>query len=256
MKFQRYKADLDRLLKKGHELLLSMLIDVYPEAEERIKKEGKEALPKFDKEYQLWYSEALSCLQQLLPSRVDDFLSYYKPTKVRKNLDVENYTISDYLRGLQANSGAKVIVGRSAALKPFEQQVKIVESLKQRFESTLFDIRALVQADMFDDELDAADDLNKKGYQRGAGAIAGVVLEGHLATVCQNHKIPIPKSSAIAKLNDSLKDVGIIDQATWRFIQHLGDLRNLSDHKKDTEPTPEQIRELIAGTRKIMKTVF
>src|SRR5436305_8035779 len=110
----------------------------------------------------------------------------------RKELDPGNYTMSDCLRGLSASRLGTEIVGPSAALNPLEQQVRIVEALKQRFESTLFDIRALVQADLFDNELDAAEEINNKGFQRGAGAIAGVVLEGHLATVCTNHKIAVP----------------------------------------------------------------
>jgi hypothetical protein len=172
-------------------------------------------------------------------------------------LDNENYTISDYLRGLSATRGiGNVIVDPSAAISPLRQQLKIVEAMKRRFESSLFDIRALVQADLFDNELDAAEEINRKGYERGAGAIAGVVLEGHLVTVCENHKITVPKNSTISRLNDLLKSADAIDQPTWRFIQHLGDLRNLCDHKRGVDPTREQMQELIAGTRKIMKTIL
>ena len=128
--------------------------------------------------------------------------------------------------------------------------------MRRRFEGSLFDIRALVQADLFDSELEAAEEINGKGFQRGAGAIAGVVLEGHLATVLESHKVPIPKNPTISKLNDALKSGDVIDQPTWRFIQHLGDLRNLCDHKRGPDPTTEQIQELITGTRKTTKTVL
>jgi len=134
--------------------------------------------------------------------------------------------------------------------------LKILEAVKQRFESSLFDIRALVQSDLFENELDAAEGLNKNGYQRAAGAVAGVVLEAHLHTVCENHKIGIPKYGVISKFNDLLKDADTIDIPTWRFIQRLGDLRNLCDHKKSSDPTVVDIKELIDGTRKITKTVF
>ena len=128
--------------------------------------------------------------------------------------------------------------------------------MKRRFESSLFDIRTLVQADLFDNGLDAADDLNNKGFSRGAGAIAGVVLEGHLATIGENHELSVPKNPTISKLNDLLKDKGVLDIPTWRFVQHLGDLRNLCDHKRDDDPTKQQMQELIEGVRKITKTVF
>ena len=50
----------------------------------------------------------------------------------------------------------------------------------------------LVQADLFDNELDAAAELNDKGFRRAAGAVAGVVLEEHLETVCEQHNISTP----------------------------------------------------------------
>jgi hypothetical protein len=42
----------------------------------------------------------------------------------------------------------------------------------------------------------------------------------------------------------------------WRFIQHLGDIRNLCDHAKEREPTKEEIEDLVAGTEKVLKTIF
>jgi hypothetical protein len=60
----------------------------------------------------------------------------------------------------------------------------------------------------------------------------------------------------LGKLNEMLKQSNAIDIPTWRFIQHLTDLRNLCDHKLSSDPTKIQIEELIAGVRKITKTVF
>ncbi len=87
--------------------------------------------------------------------------------------------------------------------------------------------------------------------------MAGVVLEGHLTQVCSNHNITIKKiNPTINDLNQLLKDNSIIETPTWRSIQHLGDLRNLCDHKKQTEPTKEEIEELIKGVDKLCKTLF
>jgi hypothetical protein len=253
--FEKYKADIDKLVSTGAMLQFAMYLDVYPECREKLNPEGLKKIPKFNEDYQSWYSEALACVSQLIPNRREDFISYYKPLKPRRHLDAENYTISDYLRGLSSTNPLNN-VGPSAALCPFEQQFKIVEALKQRFESALFDIRALVQADLFDNELDAVAELNKKGFQRAAGAVAGVVLEEYLATVCQQHMISVPKNATISKLNDLLKEKEVLDVPTWRFVQRLGDLRNLCDHKRPQEPTVEDIDELVAGVRKVTKTVF
>ncbi len=134
--------------------------------------------------------------------------------------------------------------------------MKIVEALTYRFESALFDIHNLVQADFFDNELDVSDELNRKGFHRAAGAVAGVALEGHMLSVCNQHNLRTAKNPSISELNDILKKADVLDVPTWRFIQRLGDLRNLCDHKKTVEPSKDDIGELISGVRKIVKTVY
>jgi hypothetical protein len=110
---------------------------------------------------------------------------------------------------------------------------------------------------VFDSEIDSAKELAKNGYARAAGAVAGVVLEHHLVQVANNHAISIKKKNpTISDLNDALKEAQIVDTADWRFIQHLGDLRNLCDHKKSADPTKEQVDDLVAGVTKVTKTLF
>ncbi len=198
-------------------------------------------------------------MRQLLPDRLSDFVRYYEKPKSRKEITFENYTVEDYLEGLSVTRGyeKEKVVGPDAAVPKFRQQRAIVESVKARFESSLFDIRQLAQADLFDSELDAAQELAKKKFSRAAGALAGVTLERHLAQVCENHAIKVAKKDpTISDLNDALKASDTIDTPQWRSIQHLADLRNLCDHNKKTEPTEEHVDDLLAGVRKITKTLF
>lgn len=235
-----------------------MSLDVYPEAKKQLKLSPEEfaKLPTVNDHYQKWYSEALACLTQLLPARVEDFVGYYKPEKLRKDITHANYTISDYLKGLSITRGFNTVVGPSSAVHAMQQQLNIVEAMQPRLESSLFDIRSLVQADLFDNELEAAEELNRKGFSRGAGAVSGVVLEEHLRAICEQRQIPVPKTPSISDLNDRLKKNSAMDLPTWRFIQRLGDLRNLCDHKKKYDPSKEQVADLIEGVRKVIKTVF
>ena len=126
-----------------------------------------------------------------------------------------------------------------------------------RFKSSLFDIRQIVQADLFDSELESAKALVKHGFLRAGGAIAGVVMERHLAEVCENHAIQLRKKTpVIADFNDELKKAEVIDVPQWRFNQLLADIRNLCDHNKNTEPTNEQVTDLVDGVMKLTKTLF
>ena len=137
-----------------------------------------------------------------------------------------------------------------------EQQRSILYSAMERLDCLLYDIEKILQANLFDSEIDAARELNKKGFARAAGAMAGVVLEKHFETVIKAHALTLGKKNpCINDYNQKLKDEGVIDILTWRFIQRLGDIRNLCDHNKGVEPKKEDIDELIAGVDKIMKTV-
>jgi hypothetical protein len=215
----RMRKDLERLILDGHQLLLRMLFDLFPEEIAKQKKKTKaeltEELPIFEHSYQRWYSESLAMLSVLLPDRVDDFKAYYQLPRPPKELNHTTYTISDYLKETRASRGHQEIVGQKAAQIPMQQQVEIVSAAAARFESSLFDIRGMAQADLFDNELDAAAELNKSGFARGAGAVAGVVLEGHLATVCANHSVVITKKKpTLFDFYEALKAANVIDQQT------------------------------------------
>lgn len=109
---------------------------------------------------------------------------------------------------------------------------------------------------MLDSEIEAAEMLARHKFARAAGAIAGVVIEKNLAQVCINHALPITKKNpTIADFNEALKTASVIDIPQWRFVQHLADIRNLCDHSK-AGPKPEQVMDLLAGTKKITKTLF
>lgn len=93
------------------------------------------------------------------------------------------------------------------------------------------------------------------GFARAAGAVAGVVLEGHLKQVCDNHGLP-KKSGTIAVLNDALKLADVIGLPQHRQIQFLGDIRNKCGHKNVSDPTADEVSDLINGVDKVVKTIF
>lgn len=268
LNLERYKKDLEGLIHTGEKLLHSIQQKHNPELykknewKEKLEKKNIDVkkLPDFFREYQNWYTEALVFIKRLIPDREGDFVELYKAPKNRKTLTNENYKIADYCAGLnifeermfqlEATIPHEIVTGL------FHHQFTILKSARNRFESSLFDIKQLLQADLFDSELDAATELNKKGFTRAAGAVAGVVLESHLKQVCYNHKITIKnKNPTISYLNNLLKKEEVIDISKFRYIQLLTDWRNLCDHDKNTKPSTEIIIKLIKGVEEIIKTL-
>jgi hypothetical protein len=263
----RFKKDLAALLKQGVRLELAMQVECASEQftaalKKQLKDKADELLkdlPSFREDYQRWYSESLALLRQILPDRVADFVRHYEKPKSRKDIGFENYRIEDYLQGLVVTRGyqKEKVVDISAAIPQFQQQLAIVKAAQARFESSLFEIRQLVQADVLDSEIEAAEVLANHKFSRAAGALAGVVLERHLSQVCADHNLSIGKKNpTIADFNETLKASAIIDLPQWRFIQHLADIRNLCDHSRTPEPTAEQVADLLSGVKKVIKTVY
>lgn len=267
-KIVKYEKELDELIEEGENLFNAIQYDCHGDSYiEKIKKtlnlndnkleEHLNDLPTFKLEYQSWYSTAQSVIKQLLPNRLIDFESYYEYKKPRKVISFDNYMIKDYLQGVVAkNSYGEIKVNTSAAIPEFIQQLMLVKAAKNSLRSVLYDLSGILQADLFDSEIDTAGSLAKAGYSRAAGALCGVVLEKHLKHVNDLHNLTVKKNPGIADLSQSLKDANVITLPQWRQIQLLADIRNLCSHAKSDEPSKEDIQELVDGTKKILKSVY
>ena len=257
---EKYKGDLRKLIDAGDMLYAAIQCECNEDLRDSLEEnlgdkagESLDALPIFVEEYQAWYSESQKLVRQLLPDRLEDFCSYYESPRGRKEVHYGNYHISDYLIHLTRST----IVDVDAAIPRFRQQLAIVKAIRQRFESSLFDIRQVVRADLFDSELEAAGGLVRQGFLRAGGALAGVVMEKHLAQVCEDHGVAVRKRNpTIADYNQKLKDKEVIDTPRWRSNQYLGDIRNICDHHKDREPTKEELHKLLDGINELIKTLF
>lgn len=88
-------------------------------------------------------------------------------------------------------------------------------------------IKNLVQAELFDSELDQARELLKSGYKGPAAVVAGVVLETALKDLCDQNSISYAK---LDKMNSDLAKLGIYNKLQQKKITALADIRNSAAH--------------------------
>ncbi len=265
---KKFSNDLARLVVEGDQLHNAIQYECHPEAfverlssllggdEEKVAK-ITQSLPDFREKYQSWYSEAQAVVKQVLPDRLPDFVSYFEYPRVRKEIRYHNYMVKDYLQRLQVTIAGDVLVDGSAAIPEFYQQLNIVKAAERALDSTLLNLSAVLQADLFDTEIETARALAKAGYLRAAGAICGVVIEKHLNHVRGTHSLKIAKKNpGISDLAQLLRTSNVITLAQERFIQSLSDTRNICSHAKGREPTKDEISELVDGSAKVLKTIY
>lgn len=255
-----FREELDQLIEEGERLLLSLQNKPYSANIESKYKETKNNSGNYTQyfinNYQQWYSKACLVVEKILPFRFKDFLACYEYKEQRSKIDRYNYRIYDSLHGISIPALTHDSTNLSVA-PHFQQQLGILKAAKEMLSSKLLDLKALVQADLFDSEIDAAKELAKKGFLKETGAICGVIIEKHLHSLCERHNITITKKDpGISNLCAILRNNDIIDLPQERFIMSCADIRNICDHYKKIEVTQTQIDNLLSDTKRIIDAIY
>lgn len=105
------------------------------------------------------------------------------------------------------------------------------EAAERDFEGNLlFDLRAIVAAELLGDFLDQAEFLVSEGYYVPAASLTGAVLEDTLRKLCEKRGLPHAVKTNIDRLNADLAKAGIYDKLIQKRIIALADIRNNADH--------------------------
>jgi hypothetical protein len=110
-------------------------------------------------------------------------------------------------------------------------------------------IRSLVHAELFDDELDQARELQASGYKTAAAVVAGVVLETTLRTLCGDRGIPVGK---LDKMNADLAKDGLYNKLVLKQITALADIRNKAAHGETAGFTDDDVIDMIKRVERFL----
>jgi len=106
----------------------------------------------------------------------------------------------------------------------------------------LTSIKNLIQADVFDCELEQAEELLSNGYKLASAVIAGVVLETALRDLCGREGIATGK---LDKMNADLTKAGVYNKLQQKRITALADIRNSAAHGKPEEFSESDVTTMI-----------
>lgn len=123
---------------------------------------------------------------------------------------------------------------------------------KEDFEGGyLNSLRNIVQAEVFSNELEQAEELLRTGYRTAAAVIAGVVLETALRDLCTTHGI---EHGTLNRMNDDLAKAGAYNANQKKQITSLSSIRNSAAHGKPDEFTIDQVRGMIDDVQRFLVT--
>ena len=120
----------------------------------------------------------------------------------------------------------------------------------------LFEIRKMVEAELFDDFLEQAEHLFSSGYYQPAAVICGCVLEDGLRKLCNNNGITLTAKPKLDKMNSDLAKAGIYSKLIQKRITTVADLRNKAAHGQWDQFDEGDVQEMLSAVRRIMEDHF
>lgn len=103
-------------------------------------------------------------------------------------------------------------------------------------------VRVLVQAEIFESELEQSKELLFSGYHGAAAVIAGVVLETTLRQMCVDRKIQIGK---LDRMNSELAKAGVYNLLVQKRLTALADIRNNAAHGNYNQFKSDDVEDMI-----------
>ncbi|HVN15695.1 MAG TPA: DUF4145 domain-containing protein [Anaerolineales bacterium] len=115
----------------------------------------------------------------------------------------------------------------------------------------LISVRNLVQAEVFDSELEQAEELLSNGYKLASAVVTGVVLETALRDLCSREGLA---HSKLDKMNADLAKAGIYNKLQQKRITALADIRNSAAHGKPEEFSEADVANMIRDVEQFLAT--
>jgi hypothetical protein len=148
------------------------------------------------------------------------------------------------------------LTNHAVGTKTVKKALGVLKAAKDDYQNSyLFDTRALIEAEIFDDFLEQAEHLLNQGYFTASAVIAGSVLEDSLRKLCTKSEIALSAKPKLDTMNADLAKAGIYNLLKQKQITALADLRNKAAHGQGGF-TKEDVEAMIKDVRRFTEDYF
>jgi len=133
----------------------------------------------------------------------------------------------------------------------------VLKAAKDDYEhGYLFELKTLIEAEVFDDFLEQAEYLLNSGFFQPSAVIIGSILEDGLRKLCLKQGIELDDRPKLDRMNADLAKNGTYNKLTQKQITAFADLRNKAAHGKWDEFTPDGVKFFLNWVRTFMEGNF
>lgn len=146
---------------------------------------------------------------------------------------------------------AEKYINQESTFRVLRRLIAIFTAAKEDYEGGhVSSIKSLVQAEVFDSELEQASELANAGYISAAAVIAGTVLETTLRGRCDRYQISHGK---LDKMNADLAKAGAHNALSQKRITALAAIRNSAAHGKSEDFTKADVESMIEDVKRYIE---
>lgn len=198
--------------------------------------ETEKAIRETRRNYEQWYAACSQIIQQNVPNRFEEFQDHYGYIKERISLEGE--------APLDVENAGKNLIDQ------FHQQRDILHTVPPTLEANHLSAHRQMSKRVAKDEITRSRELLAESLPRASGVVAGVALERHLLTKCEESDeiTNFSHDDGIGNLSNKLYNAGEIDKTTLNSLQTLSSIRADCAHANQEEPSPHKVRRLIEDT--------
>jgi predicted small integral membrane protein len=140
---------------------------------------------------------------------------------------------------------------------PVTQALGVLKAAKDDYEQGfLFDTRVLIEAEVFDDFLEQAEQLLASGYYQPAAVVIGSVLEDGLRKLCRRGGIALSDKAKLDSMNSNLAKKGVYNKLMHKRVTMLADIRNRAAHGEWDKFSEADVEGMLSDVRRLMETHF